>query len=133
MRFPGYLLRIMVGSMAASCLSLAGVGCQKSPDRGVKKTNVTDQLSRDSTLRPDSGRVFDSAHDAAAVSAVNGADTALKKMTAVFYTCPMHPQVHSTKPGKCPICGMDLVYTKMSLAGKVSPMPGSKGKIANRP
>jgi Cu(I)/Ag(I) efflux system membrane fusion protein len=25
------------------------------------------------------------------------------------YTCPMHPQVISDKPGKCPVCGMDLV------------------------
>jgi membrane fusion protein, copper/silver efflux system len=28
---------------------------------------------------------------------------------AVVYTCPMHPQVQQDKPGKCPICGMDLV------------------------
>lgn len=26
-----------------------------------------------------------------------------------YYTCPMHPQVHEHKPGKCPICGMELV------------------------
>lgn len=26
-----------------------------------------------------------------------------------YYTCPMHSQVHQDKPGKCPICGMDLV------------------------
>lgn len=26
-----------------------------------------------------------------------------------YYTCPMHPQVHEHKPGKCPICGMPLV------------------------
>jgi membrane fusion protein, copper/silver efflux system len=26
-----------------------------------------------------------------------------------YWTCGMHPSVHSTTPGKCPICGMDLV------------------------
>lgn len=25
------------------------------------------------------------------------------------YTCPMHPKVHSTTPGLCPECGMDLI------------------------
>ena len=27
---------------------------------------------------------------------------------AAIYTCPMHPQIKSDKPGKCPICGMTL-------------------------
>ncbi len=31
---------------------------------------------------------------------------------ATTYTCPMHPQVKQPKPGKCPICGMDLVPMK---------------------
>jgi membrane fusion protein, copper/silver efflux system len=26
-----------------------------------------------------------------------------------YYTCTMHPWVHSKKPGKCPVCAMDLV------------------------
>ena len=25
------------------------------------------------------------------------------------YTCPMHPEVESPSPGRCPKCGMDLV------------------------
>ena len=25
------------------------------------------------------------------------------------YTCPMHPEVTRSSPGKCPKCGMDLV------------------------
>jgi Cu(I)/Ag(I) efflux system membrane fusion protein len=32
----------------------------------------------------------------------------------VLYTCPMHPQVISDKPGVCPICHMDLVIKESS-------------------
>ena len=30
----------------------------------------------------------------------------------VYYTCSMHPQVHQDAPGKCPICGMELIAVK---------------------
>ncbi len=30
----------------------------------------------------------------------------------IQYTCTMHPEVISEKPGKCPKCGMDLVAKK---------------------
>jgi hypothetical protein len=30
-------------------------------------------------------------------------------MKNLKYICPMHPDVQSSRPGKCPICGMDLV------------------------
>ena len=33
---------------------------------------------------------------------------------SIIYTCPMHPEVISGKPGKCPKCGMDLVQKKSS-------------------
>lgn len=32
-----------------------------------------------------------------------------KGQQAAAYTCPMHPEVTSDKPGKCPKCGMKLV------------------------
>ena len=31
-----------------------------------------------------------------------------KESAATKYQCPMHPQIVSDKPGKCPICGMTL-------------------------
>ncbi|MFV8341708.1 multicopper oxidase domain-containing protein [Flavobacterium sp. XS2P39] len=31
----------------------------------------------------------------------------------VSYTCVMHPEIHASKPGKCPKCGMDLIKEKL--------------------
>jgi hypothetical protein len=52
-------------------------------------------------------------------------DTSLVKDTTRVtiherYTCPMHPEVISDKPGKCPKCGMTLVKVKSSSTIKKS-------------
>ena len=38
--------------------------------------------------------------------------TTKKHSIAKPYSCPMHPEVTSSKPGKCPKCGMALVKKK---------------------
>ena len=42
----------------------------------------------------------------------SGTKMSKDKTTVMSYTCPMHPEVTSDKPGKCPKCGMDLVEKK---------------------
>ncbi len=38
--------------------------------------------------------------------------SATKEVASVQYTCPMHSEVISDKPGDCPKCGMALVEKK---------------------
>jgi len=34
-----------------------------------------------------------------------------------MWTCSMHPQIRSSNPGKCPICGMDLIPVAKTSGG----------------
>jgi Cu(I)/Ag(I) efflux system membrane fusion protein len=38
-----------------------------------------------------------------------------------IWTCAMHPQIRMTAPGKCPICGMDLIPLVQSSTTSVDP------------
>jgi len=40
-----------------------------------------------------------------------------KSKAAEIWTCSMHPQIRRDRPGKCPICGMDLVPVRKSVGG----------------
>src|SRR5437762_9391064 len=40
-----------------------------------------------------------------------------------YYTCTMHPSVHSKDPGKCPICSMDLVPVMKKEGGEATSQP----------
>ncbi len=40
------------------------------------------------------------------------------------WTCSMHPQIRMDKPGKCPICGMDLIPLEEEKKTEESSLPG---------
>lgn len=46
--------------------------------------------------------------------------------TKTYYTCPMHPEVVSSKPGDCPKCGMTLVKKTAVIKSKVAAKPETK-------
>src|SRR5713226_1027868 len=49
---------------------------------------------------------------------------------AARYACPMHPEVRSSKPGKCPKCGMALRLVKDPSDAPASPAIGTAPKDA---
>ncbi|WP_310554914.1 multicopper oxidase domain-containing protein [Flavobacterium sp.] len=46
------------------------------------------------------------------IFSINHFVVAQNRTKQTFYTCIMHPQIHESKPGNCPICGMTLIKEK---------------------
>ena len=55
---------------------------------------------------------------------VNAQTQSSSPRKAARYACPMHPEVTSTKPGKCPKCGMTLRPVADKVDAGVTPAPG---------
>jgi len=61
-------------------------------------------------------------------------DHSKEEASAIKYTCPMHPNVVQDGPGKCPICGMDLVKKTAASPSAVTDdlmLTDSQIKLAN--
>ncbi|RJR38555.1 MAG: efflux RND transporter periplasmic adaptor subunit [Deltaproteobacteria bacterium] len=50
-----------------------------------------------------------------------------------LWHCPMHPQIIRDAPGKCPICGMDLVPVRQDAAAAPSPAAPAPAKEEKKP
>lgn len=62
-------------------------------------------------------------------------DETKQQLQPVTYTCPMHPEIHSPKPGNCPKCGMKLVKEKIKPVKRQQEhkkMPGPKDTIREK-
>ena len=75
--------------LALAALALVSTGCSDNKGAAEKTTTTT--------------------APAATAPAAPASDA---PATATAYTCPMHPEVVSSQPGKCPKCNMDLVVKK---------------------
>ena len=45
----------------------------------------------------------------------------LETVTSTIWTCAMHPQIRMEQPGKCPICGMELIPLAQSSSTSIDP------------
>jgi Cu(I)/Ag(I) efflux system membrane fusion protein len=67
-----------------------------------------------------------------AVVACRRGGTAAAEAGKVTYHCPMHPTYVSDRPGKCPICKMDLVPIEPA-AGATGPVVAGRAMVALSP
>jgi len=46
-----------------------------------------------------------------------------------YYTCSMHPEIHSDKPDKCPKCGMELIKEEVSTSDTTKMAPADTARM----
>jgi hypothetical protein len=119
MRVKGSLLSVVATTSALAVLVASGVMCQKSQD---SKTETPQEAPR--TTMSGTGTAMMGGNTMMSDSSMGNAktsDSANFNQTGTateYFTCSMHPQVHQAKPGKCPICGMNLSFHKADKTAK---------------
>lgn len=108
-KIAAVLLTIMFGGLAGYAQDQTKSNQHQTPSK-TEKTSV--QASVPCCPEMKSGSCCDQAGKKS--EKMNQAKKETKD-AAVIYTCPMHPEVTSDKPGKCPKCGMDLRKKKINL------------------
>lgn len=101
--------RYMMAFEGAAMLILAGIVAGVL--LGRRERGPTPARARDS----EAGASFPPAQSAEAMHDGHSHPTNIAPNTVdtgSIWTCPMHPEVRSDGPGKCPKCGMDLVFAE---------------------
>ena len=109
-----YVIVVVVALAGALLLGAIIAGCSKPASKAPPV----------SPMAPPMGKTPPAATPTEQKPAAASAET-------TYYTCTMHPEVHSDKPGKCPICGMDLVPAKAAKTPSTPPTAPTKGKPAS--
>jgi Cu+-exporting ATPase len=82
------------------------------PSAGLPAAGTTVNPVNEASGAPHSGADHGHTHEGVASSDAkntSGGGGKAGQQPATIYTCPMHPDVTSDKPGRCPKCGMKLV------------------------
>jgi hypothetical protein len=118
MRVRGFYLSVFLAASVLALLMVVGMACQKPESVNTKtsKTNLNTKVpAYDSAMLVDKAIPADAAVEKNDTSAMSKKSNSMVMASATgYYTCSMHPQVHQIKAGKCPICGMDLVFKKVT-------------------
>lgn len=91
------------------CCSGCIATVRKDPEKYIKKLEGQGQSVE--AIAGATGKAAGKADTTVKATKV-AADTASKAADAGYYTCSMHPEVHAAQAGKCPKCGMALVFKK---------------------
>lgn len=108
--------RISAVPLLITCVFLAGCVAREpfvlpadhpaNPGAPVAPARVAEEVLGD----PDPVPGIDAGRQPVDGDGMHGEDAAVEPgERPVVYTCPMHPQVATAVPGKCPICAMELV------------------------
>jgi hypothetical protein len=122
MRVKSIRLSVLSVAGVLALIVFAGVMCQKqksAEEQSPKAAASTSMMSNDSMMMGNNTRMGGNTMMSDSSMRMTGTtgksmmtDSMSKSPMKGYYTCTMHPQIHGAKPGKCPICGMDLVFKK---------------------
>ncbi|HTK81443.1 MAG TPA: heavy metal translocating P-type ATPase [Bacteroidota bacterium] len=97
-------------------------GCKKRFDANPEQFLLKEEKQeRDTAHSQHLFPILQSSSPPSGTTGAPGTTGASKKSESQIYTCPMHPEVQSNKPGSCPICGMALEPKTVTAEEEVNP------------